>query len=340
MSILMMEPFYGGSHKQLADLLASELKDECTLVTMPACKWHWRARTSAIWLAQNVPPSDSYRVLFASSVVPLAELLGLCPWLQTLHKVVYFHENQLAYPVRNPRVRDFQYGYNQILSCLVADRVVFNSRHNLESFLGAVGPFLRQMPDCRPPPGTLSQRIRAKASVLYFPLNLPAPRALAPEFPDILHIVWPHRCTTRARRSSLKPCSSSRQRGSPSECPFWERATRMFQRCSRGPGPSWRSTSCSGAGWTAGRPTWACWPRHTWPSPQPGTSSLEWPCWRPPSWAASRCAPTGWSTQRSSRVSVRRRVRALRARAPSLCISRNSRAFRQGSASTTPPTSS
>lgn len=193
MSILMMEPFYGGSHKQLVDLLASELKDGCTLVTMPACKWHWRARTSALWLAQNVPPSDSYRVLFASSVVPLAELLGLCPWLQTLHKVVYFHENQLAYPVRNPRVRDFQYGYNQILSCLVADRVVFNSHHNLESFLGAVGPFLRQMPDCRPSPGTLSQCIRAKASVLYFPLNLPAPRALAPEFPDVLHIVWPHR---------------------------------------------------------------------------------------------------------------------------------------------------
>ena len=33
-------------------------------------------------------------------------------------KVVYFHENQLVYPVQKTKERDFQFGYNQILTAL------------------------------------------------------------------------------------------------------------------------------------------------------------------------------------------------------------------------------
>ena len=57
-----------------------------------------------------------HRVLFCSSVLNLAELVALRPDLGLLHKVVYFHENQLIYPVRKSLDRDFQYGYNQVLT--------------------------------------------------------------------------------------------------------------------------------------------------------------------------------------------------------------------------------
>ncbi len=33
-------------------------------------------------------------------------------------KILYFHENQLIYPVQQSKERDFQYGYNQVLSAL------------------------------------------------------------------------------------------------------------------------------------------------------------------------------------------------------------------------------
>ncbi|XP_029194975.2 glycosyltransferase-like domain-containing protein 1 isoform X2 [Acropora millepora] len=119
-AVLLVEPFYGGSHKQLVDLLAREIPG-CLLCCLPAKKWHWRMRTSALYLSQKIPRGGSFKVLFASSVLNLAELVALRTDLAPLKKLLYFHENQLIYPVRKQQDRDFQYGYNQILSCQISE---------------------------------------------------------------------------------------------------------------------------------------------------------------------------------------------------------------------------
>uniref|UniRef100_U3IJY8 tRNA-queuosine alpha-mannosyltransferase n=1 Tax=Anas platyrhynchos platyrhynchos TaxID=8840 RepID=U3IJY8_ANAPP len=179
MTVLLIEAFYGGSHKQLMDLLQEELKEDCVLCTLPAKKWHWKARTAALYFMQTVPTNPNYRILFASSVLNLAELAALRPDLGKLKKVLYFHENQLAYPVQNWKERDFQYGYNQILSCLVADVVVFNSAFNMESFLTSIGKFMKLIPDHRPK--DLEKIIRPKCQVLYFPVRFPDVSRFMPE---------------------------------------------------------------------------------------------------------------------------------------------------------------
>uniref|UniRef100_UPI003AACAB67 tRNA-queuosine alpha-mannosyltransferase n=1 Tax=Centroberyx gerrardi TaxID=166262 RepID=UPI003AACAB67 len=188
-SVLLVEAFYGGSHKQLIDLL-KERVEGCVAYTLPAKKWHWRARTAALHFMQAIPASSSYRVLFTSSVLNLCELVALRPDLASLKKILYFHENQLVYPVRKDQERDFQYGYNQVLSCLVADVVVFNSSFNMESFLSSVASFMKRMPDHRPK--DLDELIRPKCLVLYFPL----------QFPDVTRLLPKHKLLRRDARVS------------------------------------------------------------------------------------------------------------------------------------------
>lgn len=186
--ILIIEPFYGGSHKELIDTLITSLQSY-TLITLPAKKWHWRARCGALSLFHLIPEITDEAVLFCSSVLNLAELLGIRPELNKLKKIVYFHENQLIYPVKEIKHRDIQYSYNQITTCLAADILIFNSNFNKDSFLDNIKNIIKIIPDYRPT--NLKQIIENKSRVIYFPVKFPL--NIRCKYPDLLHIVWPHR---------------------------------------------------------------------------------------------------------------------------------------------------
>lgn len=209
--ILLIEPFYGGSHKQLIDLIYQLFQNDAELHTMPAKKWHWRAITSPLYFKETIPKQHNFRILFTSSVLPLAELVALRQDLAKLYKIVYFHENQLVYPVQERKQRYFQHGYNDILTCVVADKVLFNSNFNKESFLTNIKSYLNIMPDYKPK--NLEDQIRPKCEVLSFPINIPEDICYLSKdkqmnsssctstelnkklklMDEKLHIVWPHR---------------------------------------------------------------------------------------------------------------------------------------------------
>ncbi|XP_059611207.1 glycosyltransferase-like domain-containing protein 1-like [Phlebotomus argentipes] len=191
--ILVIEPFYGGSHKQLLDTIFEGINPaEYNLFTLPAKKWHWRARTSALYFSQIIPLDHDYRILFTCSVLNLAEFLGIRPDLVKCKKIVYFHENQLVYPIREIKERDCQYGLNQIMSCLAADDIVFNSFFNRSSFLDNINPVLKIQPDLKLK--AIREKIEPKCEVIYFPVKFHwMPRERCPNEEGILHLVWPHR---------------------------------------------------------------------------------------------------------------------------------------------------
>lgn len=199
--LLMLEPFYGGSHKQLIDGICHHFSyvgfQSFDLVTLPAKKWHWKARCSALQFFHTIPKEMKYKTLFCSSVLNLAELVGIRSDLSSCHKVVYFHENQLVYPVQKQEIYDFQFGYNQILTALAADILLFNSKYNLDSFLNNINRFLKTIPSYKAE--DLSSVISPKCRVLYFPMNFRSLNSSTKKISSpksdqqTLHIVWAHR---------------------------------------------------------------------------------------------------------------------------------------------------
>ncbi|GLD91911.1 hypothetical protein PINS_up000444 [Pythium insidiosum] len=213
--VVLVEPFYGGSHKQLIDLLVKELLADVphAVCSLAPRKWHWRLMAASLSLSSTIPCSDALRVLFVTSMVNLAELLGLRPDLNvpSIRKIYYFHENQLTYPYQTPATaadgsdavaprkvaaEDFHIGWSQVLSCLAADELVFNSDFNRQSFLSRVEAFINKIPEQELRLHGLRARLERKSKVLYFPLVVPPPVSEpASDSPaaDRLTIVWNHR---------------------------------------------------------------------------------------------------------------------------------------------------
>jgi glycosyltransferase involved in cell wall biosynthesis len=168
MNILALEPYYGGSHRAFIDGLSKASRHTWILLTLPAHKWKWRMRHSAITFASQAAEltekRQSWDVLFCSDMLNLAEFAALAPVrIAGLPKVIYFHENQLTYPARAEDERDYQFAMTNLTSALAADAVWFNSQFHLDSFLDALARFLKSMPDHQPL--ETIEMIRAKSSV-------------------------------------------------------------------------------------------------------------------------------------------------------------------------------
>ena len=124
-------------------------------------------RHASLTLAEEInrqlDKGHSWDLLFCSDMLNLPEFMGMVSSpIPSLPAVVYFHENQLTYPTRQPR--DYHYGYSNFLSALRADAVWFNSHFHEVEFLDAIGQFLRRMPDYQHLDAV--EKIRNKASVL------------------------------------------------------------------------------------------------------------------------------------------------------------------------------
>lgn len=175
--------------------LSGAIGAQWTRLTLPGRHWKWRMRGSAAYfaLAHADALREPYDLVVASSYVPLAELVGLAPALQAVPRVLYFHENQLAFPTQGPsQPRDHHFGFTQLVSALAADRCVFNSAFNRDSFLDTGEALLRRMPDAVPRGWV--DRIRQRASVLGVPLPLTSePIADAAPDPGGPLLLWNHR---------------------------------------------------------------------------------------------------------------------------------------------------
>ncbi|MEO0424501.1 MAG: DUF3524 domain-containing protein [Pseudomonadota bacterium] len=198
--MLYIEPYDAGSHAEFTQTVREGIDADWTVLTLPGRHWKWRMRGAAVHfsLTHAQALSEPYDVLLASAFLPLAELRGLSPALSSIPTVLYFHENQLAYPVQREAAdgRDHHYGFTQLVSALAADRCAFNSEYNLHSFLDAGEALLKRMPDAVP--ADWIERLKARSVVTGYPLRLGAATAVADDPPGDARalgpvLLWNHR---------------------------------------------------------------------------------------------------------------------------------------------------
>jgi len=177
MNILIVEPFFAGSHKQWAVGYQHNSQHNVDILSLPGRHWKWRMYGGAVSLAEKYLSTD-----LSPDLIIATDMLDLTTFLSLIRKnfhdipiVLYFHENQLTYPW-SPTDKDIslqrnnQYAFLNYTSALAADHVFFNSHFHLQSFTDALTPFLKQFPDHREMQNIGD--IKNKSKVLHLGLDL------------------------------------------------------------------------------------------------------------------------------------------------------------------------
>jgi glycosyltransferase involved in cell wall biosynthesis len=190
--VIFIDPYHGPSHAVLSRALRDHSRHDVTPITLPPRKWKWRMRGAALSLEPSLRALPAPDLLIATDMLNLPELVALMRdhWGGHLPVIVYFHENQLTYPVRQDDERDLHFGLANVHTALAADKVIFNSAFHRDDFLAAVPLLFRKMPDERP--AGVEDRIRARSDVLGLPLEIP-PALAAGDGPRPPWILWNHR---------------------------------------------------------------------------------------------------------------------------------------------------
>jgi len=151
LSVLILEPYYGGSHRSFLDGLMRNTPFEYTLIQMPARKWKWRMRLGAPVLAEELKRGNRrYDRVLCSTFVDVAALRALGPpWLMETPVLTYFHENQFAYPVQEEYERDMHFALTNMTTAMASDSLAFNSKYNLDTFVHGIRDLCRRVPDMK-----------------------------------------------------------------------------------------------------------------------------------------------------------------------------------------------
>ncbi|MCG8413039.1 MAG: DUF3524 domain-containing protein [Pseudomonadales bacterium] len=163
-----------------------------TVLSLPPRHFTWRIRSNAMqWATQEAGTlNQSYDLVLATSMVDLASLRGLIPALSKIPTLLYFHENQFAYPEGRQRNSNLEPVLVPIYAALSADRIAFNTKFNRDTFGQGVRSLSKSLPE--PLPAELFLKIE-QAALLPVPLPVVIAEQDTDSTSDILEIVWNHR---------------------------------------------------------------------------------------------------------------------------------------------------
>ncbi|MFN2164819.1 MAG: DUF3524 domain-containing protein [Anaerolineae bacterium] len=204
MNIWLVEPYCTGSHEAWAEGYRAHSRHDVQLLTLPGRFWKWRMQGGAITLARQatriLDGASEHEgaahpdLILASDMLNLPLFLSLAGRpLSDVPVAVYFHENQLTYPLQPGEKRDLHYGFINMVSALRADAVFFNSGYHLEAFFDELPRLLKHFPDYNEL--WLVDSLRARSRVLPLGLDLQQLAAHRPDPPRTGQplLLWNHR---------------------------------------------------------------------------------------------------------------------------------------------------
>lgn len=193
MKILLLSAYDAQSHQYWRRNLVAQLPQyDWTVLCLPARYFSWRVRGNSLsWaFSQRQVLDQNYDLVIATSMTDLSALRGFVPRLASTPCLVYFHENQFAYPQTSNARSQVEPALLNIYTALAADLAIFNSAYNHSSFLDGAEKLLKKLPDQIP--NGLSERLQETSMVLPVPLvdsHYVAHQTQA----GALNILWNHR---------------------------------------------------------------------------------------------------------------------------------------------------
>lgn len=190
--VLCLSAYEAASHRLWRERLGRGLPDyHWQALALPARHFRWRIRGNPLSWYDAPELQQAPDLVLATSMVDLAVVRGLNRGIAAAPTVVYFHENQFAYPEQQERVASNEPKVVNLYTALAADQVLFNSEWNRRSFLEGARELLRRMPDRKPE--TAVATIEARSRVVPVPIPDERFTALQRDWPAVPHLLWNHR---------------------------------------------------------------------------------------------------------------------------------------------------
>lgn len=198
MKVLLLSAYDAASHSRWRQGLVAQFEmHEWTQLFLPARYFNWRIRGNSLtWaFSEREKLSQHYDLLIVTSMVDLSSLRGFIPNLGQIPTLVYFHENQFAYPASDQQHKSVEPQMVNLYTALCADRLVFNSQFNRQSFFRGVGDLLKKLPDAVPE--GVVEHLQARAECIPVPLDstcfVESVRSPLDTESTHFHLLWNHR---------------------------------------------------------------------------------------------------------------------------------------------------
>ncbi len=172
MNILLLSAYDADSHQYWRKGLVTHFSEHnWSVLTLPARYFSWRIRGNSMSWAFGEDRETllkHYDLVIATSMTDLSALRGFIPSLGATKTIVYFHENQFAYPATDRAQKNVEPMILNLYTALSADQLIFNSQFNFQTFITGAAQLLKKLPDFIP--SEIIATLTAKSSVIPVPL--------------------------------------------------------------------------------------------------------------------------------------------------------------------------